>query len=66
MWFKKVKQEQRIRRWLFPAGQLAIATGIMLGRLENPSLAFLTGVLMGFGLVTSLAFLICYSRKMRS
>ena len=47
------------------AAQLALAGGILLERLSRtyPALDFIAGMLIGFSLVGSLAYLIYFSKK---
>jgi hypothetical protein len=64
----KIKNsEYRIKRLTLigRAAQVAFVLSIVLGRLENPSLAFLTGLLMGFSVVGNLAYLTTISRQNR-
>ena len=63
MFFKKQKRELPI--WMFSLAQICFVAGIVLSRLDIPSLAFITGLLMGFSVAVNIAFLIRW-RKLRN
>ena len=65
MWIKSwIEPENRVRyfTWLGCAAQIALVLGISLEWLNNPTLSFLSGILIGFSLVGNLAFLVTISR----
>ena len=43
--------------------QLCFVAAILLGRMEDPRLDFITGLLMGLSMVGNLAFIYTVSRK---
>ena len=59
------ENREKMLYWLGAAAQLALALGIILQRLENPSLDFITGFLIGFSIVGNLAFFYTTTRKHR-
>ena len=56
---------EKMITWLGAAAQIAFVLGIILSRLDNPNLDFLTGFLIGFSIVGNLAFFTISRRKMR-
>jgi len=56
------KDRARFFKTLGPIGWLALAFGIFLGRLDVPSLAFISGVLTGFSAVANLAYIYAVTR----
>jgi hypothetical protein len=59
-----IKPENRVKyfTWLGYAAQIALVLGISLERLENPTLDFITGFLIGFSIIGNLAFIYTISR----
>lgn len=55
------------RTWLLdklgPVAQLALVLAVILGRLENPSLDFLCGALIGFSIVGNLVYLYRFGKR---
>ena len=49
--------------WLGYAAQIALAFSILLERLGNPALDFISGLLLGFSLVGNLAFIFAIARE---
>ena len=66
MIIKKVKptQSKQFTIWFGAAAQLAFVVGILLGRLENPKLAFFEGLLLGFSMVGNL-YLLTQTRHLK-
>ena len=61
MYIQKHKKE--LPTWLFGLGQICFVISIILSRMENPSLAFITGLLMGFSVVVNIAYLIRWRKQ---
>jgi hypothetical protein len=50
---------------LGPIAGLAFVLSIFLGRLDNPNLDFITGLLTGFSIVGNLAYIFVVTRYLR-
>ena len=66
MLLKKIKptHSKQFTIWFGAAAQLAFVVGILLGRLDNPKLAFLEGLLLGFSMVGNL-YLLSQTRHLK-
>jgi len=61
----KPKNRMQILIALGPIAWLALVLSILLGHLENPSLDFVTGFLIGLSIVGNLAYIFIVTRHMR-
>jgi hypothetical protein len=64
---QKIKSKNRIQIFvvLGPIAWIALMLNIFLGRLENPTLDFATGFLVGISIVGNLAYIYVVTRHMR-
>ena len=67
-WKSKISPESRIRLLmaLGPLSSLAFILSVILSRLQNPNLDFLSGFLIGFAIVGNMAFVYVTTRYMRN
>jgi hypothetical protein len=61
----KSRYRSRLKPFLGPLAQLAFVAAIVMDRLGDPSLSFVTGILMGFSVVGNIMFLYTSARSLR-
>ena len=64
---QKIKPEIRMQilTALGPIAWLALVLSIFLGRMDNPTLDFITGFLVGLSIVGNLAYIFVVTRHLR-